>query len=321
MAVAHPIGIHEKALPGGLSWKSTFELVDESGYDYYALSIDESDQGIARLKWSAAKRRRMLQAASSRSVQIMTVALSAHRRFPWGSSDPETRSRADWLAKDAIELAYDLEASCVQIAGYFTRSEPTHKNARSYFLDGLARSLSLAEQRGVVLALENVDDSDVTSVDEGLEILGAVESGSLKLCVDVGNLAGNEHDVTTQLKSALPVAFGVQLKDARPGEFRGVPYGEGTVPFSDVFREISKHPDMPLSIEMWNDAGDSSMASDAYQWLLSQWNKSVHARLEQPERRGPRPEPAQFIAGSHGPAFARRGPLPVRRRNQGSQSP
>ncbi|GAA4026663.1 L-ribulose-5-phosphate 3-epimerase [Arthrobacter methylotrophus] len=320
--MAHPIGIHEKALPGGLSWKSTFELVRESGYDYYELSIDASDQCIARLQWSAAERRRVLQAASSRSVQIMTVALSAHRRFPWGSSDPETRSRADWLAKDAIELAYDLEASCVQIAGYFTRSEPAHKNARNYFLDGLARSLPLAEKRGVVLALENVDDSDITTVDEGLEVLGAVESESLKLYVDVGNLAGSEHDVTAQLKSALPVAFGVQLKDARPGEFRRVPYGEGTVPFSDVFREISKQsPDMPLSIEMWNDAGDSSMASDAYQWLLSQWSKSVHAELEQPERREPRFEAAQFIAGREGPAFARRDHLPVRRRNQGPQSP
>ena len=46
------IGIYEKALPQNISWAERFALVKKLGFDFMELSIDESDERLARLDWS-----------------------------------------------------------------------------------------------------------------------------------------------------------------------------------------------------------------------------------------------------------------------------
>lgn len=47
--VTNALGIYEKALPRGLSWEQTFDLVHELGYNFLEFSVDESDERLARL--------------------------------------------------------------------------------------------------------------------------------------------------------------------------------------------------------------------------------------------------------------------------------
>lgn len=35
------VGIYEKALPAGLSWEETFDLVHELGFNFLEFSVDE----------------------------------------------------------------------------------------------------------------------------------------------------------------------------------------------------------------------------------------------------------------------------------------
>ena len=50
--VTNALGIYEKALPRGLSWEQTFDLVHELGYNFLEFSVDESDERLARLDWT-----------------------------------------------------------------------------------------------------------------------------------------------------------------------------------------------------------------------------------------------------------------------------
>lgn len=264
----NPLGVYEKALPADLPWDVAFEEVARIGYRFYELSVDESTDRRARLGWSVAERARVRRAASAAGVDIMTVGLSAHRADPWGSPDPATRVRAAQLADRAIGLACDLGAPCLQVAGYYTYYESGHPESRRWFVDGLAAAARIAEDRGLVLALENVDGTDVVSVQDALGVLRDVGSPAVRLYVDVGNLAANELDVVAQLELALPDAFAVQLKDARPGEFRRVAFGTGTVPFAQVLAACERHGYRgPLSVEMWNDHGDPSLAQSAFEFV------------------------------------------------------
>lgn len=45
--VTNALGIYEKALPRGLSWEQTFDLVHELGYNFLEFSVDESDERLA----------------------------------------------------------------------------------------------------------------------------------------------------------------------------------------------------------------------------------------------------------------------------------
>ena len=114
---------------------------------------------------------------------------------------------------------------------------------------------------------------DVTSVEDGLALLDDIPG--LRLYVDVGNLVGNGHDVVDQLARALPFTYAVQLKDARAGEFRRVPFGEGEVPFTAVLaflRDVGYTG--PLSVEMWNDDDDPALADAALHWLTDRATES-----------------------------------------------
>ena len=46
------LGIYEKALPKDIDWVERIKLVKECGYDFVEISIDETDERLARLDWS-----------------------------------------------------------------------------------------------------------------------------------------------------------------------------------------------------------------------------------------------------------------------------
>ncbi|MGM0108976.1 hexulose-6-phosphate isomerase [Enterococcus sp. AZ172] len=43
------IGLYEKALPSGWSWQERLDAVKELGFDFLEISIDESEERLARL--------------------------------------------------------------------------------------------------------------------------------------------------------------------------------------------------------------------------------------------------------------------------------
>ena len=45
-------GIYEKALPKGISWQERLELAASLGFDFVEMSIDETDERLARLQWT-----------------------------------------------------------------------------------------------------------------------------------------------------------------------------------------------------------------------------------------------------------------------------
>jgi L-ribulose-5-phosphate 3-epimerase/hexulose-6-phosphate isomerase len=181
------------------------------------------------------------------------------------------------ILERGISLAADLGAGIVQLAGYFARDEPRDGRERARFVDGLERGVEWAAAAGVRLGLENVDGEDVTSLATTVELIHEVNSPLLSAYVDVGNLAGNGLNVCEQLSLAKGQILAVQLKDARLGEFRRVPFGEGSVPFDDVFVQLARMDFFgPFAIEMWNDqsADPGGTAAAARAWVQAGLKKA-----------------------------------------------
>ena len=83
--VTNALGIYEKALPRGLSWERTFDLVHELGYNFLEFSVDESDERLARLDWTEHDRANFRNAMWKTHCRINTMMLSGRRRFPLGT--------------------------------------------------------------------------------------------------------------------------------------------------------------------------------------------------------------------------------------------
>lgn len=88
------VGIYEKALPQDLSWEEKFNLTHELGFNFLEFSIDESDERLARLDWTAQQREDFRNAMWRTHSRINTLMLSGHRRYPLGSKDPAVRKQS-----------------------------------------------------------------------------------------------------------------------------------------------------------------------------------------------------------------------------------
>ena len=262
-------GIYEKALASG-SWPAILTAARAAGFDFVEMSIDENPERLARLEWDAGARRQLAHELGAHGMSIFSICLSGHRRFGLGSADPGVRSHAVAILDAAIALASDLGVRVIQIAGYWAYYEQPDPAARQRYVDGLRSGLRSAARNGVMLAVENIDTTDMASVADCLDLRDELDSPWFQIYPDVGNLAVHSLDVAGQTALIGAAAVGLHLKDARPGEPRRVPFGSGTVPFLDVFETLATIDyEGPLTIEMWNDdpATATAVSAEALRWV------------------------------------------------------
>ena len=55
------LGMYEKAMPADLTWKEKLEACKAGGFDWMEISIDETDEKINRLYWSAQEKNELVK--------------------------------------------------------------------------------------------------------------------------------------------------------------------------------------------------------------------------------------------------------------------
>jgi L-ribulose-5-phosphate 3-epimerase UlaE len=152
----------------------------------------------------------------------------------------------------AIEFAVDIGLRVVQVMAYDVFYEPSDEETRANFMEGLALSTQMASQAGVMLGLENLDTPFVENANQGLRVIKAINSPWLKLYLDMGNLAAAGYYPPDELRLAKNNLLGIHVKDAAPKVIRGIPFGEGIVPFRETFAAMAEIGFWGmLAVEMW----------------------------------------------------------------------
>ena len=256
------IGVYEKALPPAADWHGTLAHARAAGFDFIEIAVDESAERRARLGWTSAEIAALQRASLAEGLPVHTVILSALRAVPLASPDAGLRDEAAGLLAAGIAFAARIGARILQVPGYYSFDRPAGPDGAARFTEALAAAAETASAHGVMLGIETMDGEDVTSVRAALAHVEAVRSPWLALYPDVGNLAANGHDVDAELRAGAGRLVGVHLKDARPGAFRRVPFGEGVVPFARAFATLARlrYPG-PFLIEMWNDGAEDADAT------------------------------------------------------------
>ena len=153
----HKLGIYEKALPKNISWQDRLSIAKTCGFDFVEISIDETDERLARLDWSKEERIELVKAIINTGVTIPSMCLSGHRRFPFGSHDEATRQKAYEIMEKAIQLAVDLGIRTIQLAGYDVYYEEQDEGTLARFQEGLEWAVELAASNQVTIAVEIMD--------------------------------------------------------------------------------------------------------------------------------------------------------------------
>jgi len=244
----------------GDEWRAYLEQVPAAGFSFLDLSIDESAEREARLDWNAATCREVRRAAESVGTMIGGICLSVHRKIAPGSSDPMLRRRAREVMARGLEVCHDLGVGVIQIAGYYCYYEDPNPDAEHWYKQMLADAVPLAARLGVVMGIENVDGTDVTSIRKAMEFVSAIDSPYLQVYPDLGNIAEQGLDPATELAVGRGHMVALHAKDVRRGEPRRVDMGTGIVDWDCSFQLLREQGWAGrLMIEMWNDDAPDSV--------------------------------------------------------------
>ncbi|MCI5773883.1 MAG: L-ribulose-5-phosphate 3-epimerase [Erysipelotrichaceae bacterium] len=231
----YQLGLYEKAMPKELSWHDKLCFTKEAGFDYLEMSIDETDEKLARLDWNYLERLALKQAVWDTGVAINSICLSGHRRFPLGSHDDQKRQKALKIMEQAINLAKDLGVRIIQLAGYDVYYENSDDLTKRYFLTNLQIAVEMAAKNGIMLGFETMETPFMDTVGKAMTYVEKINNPYLGIYPDIGNLKNasllygdSVHDDLVKGKGHIMAAH---LKETTPGHYREIPFGTGHTAF------------------------------------------------------------------------------------------
>ena len=237
----YQLGLYEKAMPGTLSWREKLKTAKRAGFDFVEISIDESDEKLARLDMSTAERMALVREMSEAGLPIRSMCLSGHRKYPLGSSDPAVCTRSIEIMEKAVRLAADLGVRIIQLAGYDVYYEDSTPDTAARFLENLSFAAMLAAQSGALLGFETMETPFMNTVEKAMRYVKLVDSPYLQVYPDAGNLTNaavaSGSDVCADLRTGAGHLIAMHLKETMPGVFREVPFGTGHVDFKTLIKQ------------------------------------------------------------------------------------
>ena len=234
------------------TWSKMFDDVANLGFDGIEISIDESDERLARLDWTEKDCLSLISQAKQSGVLLQSVCFSGQRRFPMGSADPAIVQKSLDMMRKCIRLCQSLGVRVLQVAGYDVFYEPSNSSTYRRYIDNLAKMTQIAERHGVVLAIEPVE-AGVVSITKALDIIREINSPFLQIYPDIANMASLGIDYFPEFEAGVGHIAQIHIRDALPNFFYGVDIGTGIIDFDKTFQMFDRlHLSCPLTLETWN---------------------------------------------------------------------
>jgi sugar phosphate isomerase/epimerase len=221
-----------------------------------------------------------------RGAELLADAGLAVSSLQWAGgftgSDGRTHDESLRDARAAIETAELLSAGSLIIHSG-SRGAHTFNHARRLFRQALDKLLPLAEERGVVLAIEPMqadcggDFTFLNCLDETLQLVEQCASRSLKLALDTYHW-GHAPSLVSQIPQLAPHLAVVQLGDGREpprGETNRCLLGEGSVPLAKIVAAlVAAGFDGEYEVELMGEeieAADYGAIIECSQQRFAQW--------------------------------------------------
>ena len=159
--------------------------------------------------------------------------------------------------------------------------EESDEETKALFLEGMKKSVEMASHAGVILAMEIMDTPFVGTILRAMHYIKEIRSPYFKIYPDMGNLTQFSADVESEFELGISETVAIHVKETNPGVFKCVPFGEGTVRFTDIFKKLKdlNYTGMFL-IEMWADNTKKQTMKEAVE-TIRQARLFVEDKMEQ----------------------------------------
>lgn len=249
------LGLYEKSMPSDLTWEEKMLAAKEAGFDFIEISIDETEEKLARLDMSVEARLELTALMQKTGVPIRTMCLSGHRKYPLGSSEPKICARGMEIMEKAIRLSEDLGIRIIQLAGYDVYYENSTFETKKRFLKNLKRAAEMAAEAGIVMGFETMETEFMNTVEKAMKYVTLVGSPYLNVYPDIGNITNAaktyQNDVLEDLELGRRHIVAMHLKETIPGKFREIPFGTGHVDFESAVEKAWELGVRKFVTEFW----------------------------------------------------------------------
>lgn len=253
----YKIGLYEKAMPKDIGWKEKFQVAKSAGYDYIEISIDETDEKLARLDWSDAQIRDVVSVAYGESMSFGSICLSGQRRYALGDKD-ETKSLE--ILEKAIRFARIAEIPVIQMAGYDTYYAQSTEETEKRFRKNLALGTAVAAKEGIILAFETMETPFMDTMEKAMRRILPIASPYLGVYPDIGNLNNAallyKSDILADMEKGKGHIVAAHIKETMPGKYREVPFGTGVVDFERILKKLWQLGVRRYVTELWYTGND-----------------------------------------------------------------
>lgn len=255
------LGLYEKSMPNHLTVEEKLEMTRSAGFDYLELSIDETNEKIARLEWSKEEKQALVNATYRAGTPVFTLCLSAHRKYPLGSENVEIRQKGLDIMAKAVDLAADIGIRIIQLAGYDVYYEPSSEKTKEYFVENLRKCVDNAARKGIILAFETMETQFMDTAEKAMYYVRLVNSPYLQVYPDTGNMTNAALRYGTDAVEDLVKAKGhisaLHLKETQPAVYREVPFGKGHVDFKGLIQTAHRLGVKMFTAEFWYTGSES----------------------------------------------------------------
>jgi L-ribulose-5-phosphate 3-epimerase len=263
MKKAYTLGLYEKAMPD-VSWPEKLKIAKEAGYDFVEISIDATEERIARVYSSKRERRELVELCWELDMPIRTLNASALTKYSLGNPDPAVCARGMEIAERSVELAEDLGVRILMIPGYDVYYEPHSDETERRFVGNIRRLERTAACAGVQLGFETMENEFMNTVEKALYYIGLVQSNYLKIYPDIGNTTNaavlHGTDPIEDLRLGRGQLLALHLKETCPGHYREIPYGTGHVDFEAAVKTAWELGVRRYVTEFWYREGGETPA-------------------------------------------------------------
>ncbi|HTO03743.1 MAG TPA: sugar phosphate isomerase/epimerase family protein, partial [Opitutus sp.] len=196
-----------------LSLRQKFQLLRDAGF----AGVEPS---------SAMDQREVLAARDATGLQIPSVVIATHWLKPLSDPNPATRQIGLDGLKQGLHDAKVYGASSVLLVPGAVTKEVSYVDAYARSIAEIKKALPLAEELGIVIAIENVWNQFLLSPREAVEFVDEFKSPFVQWHFDVGNVVTYGwpehwiHALGTRIVKIHVKEFSRKLRDAQ-GPFAG----------------------------------------------------------------------------------------------------
>ncbi len=190
-------------------------------------------------------RQKLSDCGQSKAIELLGSSGMKVSHLLWAGgftgSDGRTYRESVEDAVEALQTAAELGTDTLVVYSG-ARAGHTYNHARRLIQSALGELIPEAAKLGVTLAVEPMHPgcaaewTFLTSIDDVVELLGAVDNSQVKVVFDTYHL-GQDPDILDRIAQIAPHIAIVQLGDARrppDGEQNRCRLGQGTVPLAEI---------------------------------------------------------------------------------------